>query len=683
MIWFLILVILSFNTVLATETKEKPKPIEDYKISIPEIKSQTLKNGFKLNILERKEYPFILINLYIRGGNSSDINQSRIANISSQVYTTALQKSNKLGKFILNNSLTINAETTNDYIAIEFKFLKKNLKSFLPLIAESITKPEINNDLIKSIIAERKSQAENMDERTLVINLSNNIIFGFNHNYSFKPFDANIINLTDVKNYLDKYFVPNNSTIIIQGDFKTKDMIKQIENLFQNWKKSADININMEEQKALPKGIHFIQKPIKSDKTNLYFIFNAPAKTDFDYEILKITLNMLTAEPNGFLTKELRKSIKSFDWIDSYISDNLFNNLALIGIRCNNDDIEKTMQLVKENIKTISKKIPEIEDLTSSQKYLGGKITLSFDNPSTVSELIYSSNLINTSIDYYKQLPRKLRNESPISILKVIQKYLATDIHWNIVLGDAELANKLERYHNLFLYDNKLNPLNSMWGRFEKYSISTERLINRYKDKISKDLGKLIALEKHGIVKMYNYDSPSSEGIIKIRYQSPDKMYQKIEINGMEQELWVNGSKSWVNLGYSIEEETDKINESSILMSKIFPIASLIELGYKCDVLGVQGNNIVLKAQSPLGRILLYYFDKDTYLLTRTDTYVENNLNSFVITTEFSDYSDIQGFMFPNTVIEKSPYFTMRYEFNYIINPEFSETTFLPASSDN
>ncbi len=683
MILLLTFMLLNINLVLATENIEKPNPIEDYKISLSEIKTHTLKNGLKINLLERKDYPFIIIHFYIRGAQSKDINQIMLANIAPRVYTSAIINSDKLNKFIKNHSLEINYNLTKDYFVLEFKFLKKNLKHYLPLIAEIIIKTEINKDLLQNVLSDRTQLLNSNDFKSLAINLAGNIIFGTNHNYSYKAFDSGNININSIKNYLEKYISPNNSTIIIQGDFKTKDMIKQIENLYHNWKKTTDIDIQIADQKTLPKGIHLIQLPAKSDNTHIYFIFNAPSKTDFDYEILKIILNMLTSSDNGFLTKELSRSIKSFKGIESYLSDNLFLNFALIGIECNKDESEKAIQLIKDNIKFISKKIPDIETLNATQQNLGGKITLSFDDPSIVSKLIYSSLLMNNSIDYYKQLPRKLRNESPISILKVFQKYIATEIHWNIVLGDNELGKILERNHNLFIYDENLNPLNSFYGKFEKYAMSPEKLINRYKEKISKDLTKLFTLEKNGIIKMYNYQNPATEGSIIIKYQVPDKMYQKIQINEISQELWVNGSKSWTNLGYSIEEETDLINESSVLMSKIFPITSLIELGYKCNVLGIQGNNIVLKAESPLSRKLYYYFDKDTYLLTKAETLVENNLNTFLITTEFINYDEFEGFLFPKSVIEKSPYFNIMYDFNYKINPEFNETTFLPESTDN
>lgn len=89
-----------------------------------------------------------------------------------------------------------------------------------------------------------------------------------------------------------------------------------------------------------------------------------------------------------------------------------------------------------------------------------------------------------------------------------------------------------------------------------------------------------------------------------------------------------------------------------------------------------------MRATSPLGRTIYHYFDKENYLLTRTDALVDDNINSFVITTEFKIYSDFEGYLFPQKIIEKSPYFSMIYDLTYKINSEISDTTFLPYSTD-
>ncbi len=671
----------SICPLLSNNKIQKPGQTTDYKISVPDVKIHTIKNGLKFNIIEKRDYPFVLINIYFRGGSSLDLNEPGLSELASDLLINSINASS-LGNYLRDNNLILTRKVTPDYISIEFKFLKKHLKTLLPNIANQIQKPNISNDMFKAIAKNRSLIKHKLNEFDLANNLTRNVIFGLSHNYSFQNINSDNITFTSIKSYVEKFFTPDNSFITMQGDFKTKEIIKQLETSFGNWQQRPKTDIQIQDISPLPKGIHFVSISDKLDETYVCYAYHAPSKSEPEYELLKTVLEILTAEDRGLLSKQLRNSINSISEIRGYISNYLYSNYILLTIKCNKNDIERVVRTTKEILKSLSKKLPEIEILTSAQRYLSGEIILSFDKPSKFSELLYNANLLNTSIDYYKNLPLKLRTESAYSILRVYQKYFGSDIDWILVLGSNEIVEKLEKFSNVFYYDNKLNPITTYYAKYDKSSISPQTLITRYNNKIAKNLSDITTLEKSGQVTMHNPDKPESTGFISIKHKSPDKMYQNIEIGDMHQELWVNGTKSWIKFGPNIEEETDIINESSVLMSKLFPVANLLDLGYKCEVLGIQQNFIVMRATSPLGRTIYHYFDKENYLLTRTDALVDDNINSFVITTEFKIYSDFEGYLFPQKIIEKSPYFSMIYDLTYKINSEISDTTFLPYSTD-
>jgi hypothetical protein len=100
---------------------------------------------------------------------------------------------------------------------------------------------------------------------------------------------------------------------------------------------------------------------------------------------------------------------------------------------------------------------------------------------------------------------------------------------------------------------------------------------------------------------------------------------------------------------------------------------------FKLSVLGEQNGSIVMKAQSPLGSEFWYYFDKQTYLLSRKESFEDTPQGQVQITESYNEYKKIDGISVPAKVVEKNPYFEVRFDFNYKFNVDIDDNIFSPG----
>jgi hypothetical protein len=111
----------------------------------------------------------------------------------------------------------------------------------------------------------------------------------------------------------------------------------------------------------------------------------------------------------------------------------------------------------------------------------------------------------------------------------------------------------------------------------------------------------------------------------------------------------------------------------------MFSVLALKKHGYKLEVLGKQGNYILMSAVGKAGNESTYYFDSNTYLLDKLELYIEGNVGIKEIWSIISeDYALYEGVMLPKTQITKTPNFTITQKTSYEINKDITDEVFVP-----
>ena len=276
----------------------------------------TLKNGLNVILHEDHSLPLISVNIWYHVGSSSEKSgRTGFAHLFEHIL---FEKSTNVpeGKFIQwieSRGGRFNGSTTQDRTNY-FEDIPSNSLE-LALFLESdrmgfmldVVTPELVDGQREVVKNERRQRYENQPYGRLRLALPS-LLYDKNHPYSWPVIgsmdDLNAASDNDFINFYNDFYAPSNASMVIAGDFNTKETIKLIEHWFSDvpaGKKAPKIS-NPKPSLSIDKRVYF------EDKINLPLIhiswLTPPFFDEGDAE-LDILANILGGGKNSRLYKRL------------------------------------------------------------------------------------------------------------------------------------------------------------------------------------------------------------------------------------------------------------------------------------------------------------------------------------------------------------------------------------------
>lgn len=312
--------------------------------------------------------------------------------------------------------------------------LIENLKLLLDIFYNTnINEKSVNEE--KGIIGEEIDMYQDQIDSLMYSKLFDNL---FTKSYSKHTVvgereDIAKITAKSLNEIYNDYYVPNNTFIIVTGNFDTEEVMNTIKDYMKNIKVKP---------KELPKRIKEREKEIvcipyeeiKKDMENTRVKYAIKMKKKIfgikDDNILKDYLGLILSN-NFSATSELFERYKDNDIvIGMSYGVSIIDDYLIININALTNDGNKFIENIKEDIKKL--KLNEEEFERKKKKYLKSYI-LDFDNIEDVEYLISLSLMMDNKIDYneydklialnYKEASRimKLINFDYTSIIRTIK----------------------------------------------------------------------------------------------------------------------------------------------------------------------------------------------------------------------------------------------------------------------
>ena len=312
--------------------------------------------------------------------------------------------------------------------------LIENLKLLLDIFYNTnITEKSVNEE--KGIIGEEIDMYKDQIDSLMYAKLFDNL---FTKSYSKHTVvgereDIEKITAKSLNEIYNDYYVPNNTFIIVTGNFDTEEVMNTIKDYMKTIKvKPKELPKRIKEREKEIVNIPY--EEIKKDMENTRVKYAIKMKKNIfvikDDGILKDYLGLILSN-NFSATSELFERYKDNEIIIgmSY-SINVIDDYIIININALTNDGNKFIENIKEDIKKL--KLNEEEFERKKKKYLKSYI-LDFDNIEDVEYLLSLSLMIDNKIDYneydelialnYKEASRimKLINFDNVSIVRTIK----------------------------------------------------------------------------------------------------------------------------------------------------------------------------------------------------------------------------------------------------------------------
>ncbi|HPU23564.1 MAG TPA: pitrilysin family protein [Candidatus Kapabacteria bacterium] len=661
----------------------RPEPLPEKEFQFPNHTTHKLRNGLRVFVIEDKEQPTIALRLLIPGGTSMDGNLPGTAELTAGLLTKGAGKMTALdiAKTIDGIGASISARASGDAVIVSASGLKKHTNTILDVFKNVVLKPTFPKQelekLTEQMIANlqyEKSQPEQVGQT-----LARKVIYGDEHPYALKANENSIqkISIKEVQNYYNTYFIPNNATLAVIGDVSAKDIIPELEKAFADWKQGSIPKINIPEPKPEPLGVYFIQRPASEQTTLIVTNLAVPYKHN-DYITLDLASKIIGSGFGGRLFRTLREKY-SFTYTPwGYLTTSKYINRFACGADVNSEKTDSSLNVIFEQIGSLAEDGPTDDELNRMKRFVIGQYKLSFENSDFVASLIQEADFMGVSLEQYKNYTKILEEITPNNIRHVAYQYLNPQKSRIIAVGDPSIRPMLEKFGTVFDYNIDLEPLSGPKAKLDEVSLSPKDLIERHRRALGGDAINNVQSIKKIAKSRINLGGQLINGEITQFIKSPNKMYMKLDMQIMQQEIWIDGNEGYVNAFGETSKLEGMMLEQLIFEATPFATCKLLDMGYKVEIKGKKNGEIIALVTSPSNIQSTFYFDENTYLVNKYETVEQGPQGPTPLTVKFSNWSSLNGVKLPARVENISSIITMINDYNYELNVPFDDELFKP-----
>lgn len=444
---FLITFILHISCFAQLDRSIEPKPAPGFNMNIPKLERAVLDNGLRILVVEHNELPVVQITLLVRSGSDSDpTNKIGTANLTADLLDegtksrSALQIEEELDFIGAKLSTYANYDASIGNLLT----LKEHLDKAVEVLSDIFLNPtfpqnefeRLKSELLTDLIAQ-KARAD-----IIATNIFNNKLYGMDHPYGINSdgneFTVKNINLTDIKEFYNKNYLPNNASIIFVGNITKNEAFAITKKYFAKWKKRK-----FQQNKLLIKS--------SSNDINIYLVHkeNAPQsqirignvgieRNNPDFYAVNI-LNQIIGASNGRLFLNLRESKGYTYGAYANFSMRKFPGpfLAFSGVKTEVTDSALIEFFYEFN--RIRDELVPLEEFEMYRTAVIQRLPRIMETPSQIASQLMAIELFSLPDDFFHNLINKYKEVTPESIQKVARKYINPQNATIVIVGDVNV----------------------------------------------------------------------------------------------------------------------------------------------------------------------------------------------------------------------------------------------------
>lgn len=395
-----------------------------------------LANGLEYILYQDKTVPLVSVNIWYRVGSAYEtIGKTGLAHLFEHMMFQGSEHVPKEMHFryIQEAGGTLNGSTSTDRTNYFEKLPANNLELALWLEADrmgyflpALTEEKLNNqkDVVKNERLERyDNQPYGLAWELLITNL-----YPQNHPYSWATIgflkDIESYTIEDVKNFFQKFYSPDNASLVIAGDFENNEAIELIKKYFEPIE-SSKISNKIEVPKTLLSENILIEYKDNVQLDRIYLAWHTDKIYSEDDASLEIIADILTGSKNSRLYKKLVFDLQIAQDVNAFQYSGKFGgHFMVISTIQPGVEINRIKQIILDELNNLIENGVSENELEKSKNGIKANFIYSMQNLDTVADYLnhYNYYLNNpNSFEYDLSRFNEVNNQK---IIQTAKKYL-------------------------------------------------------------------------------------------------------------------------------------------------------------------------------------------------------------------------------------------------------------------
>jgi predicted Zn-dependent peptidase len=436
---------------------------EVLRVKLPRPRQIKLANGLTVLVLEQHKLPTVAFTLWVETGALADPKDlPGLAKTTAEMLRegTAHRSSAQVASDVdgLGASLGASADFGADTTTINASGLSESVDRLLELMSDVVLNPTFPPDEFAIYQKRQLAQVEQLRSRSAFLAQERL------HQVLYGDFAAAVVSATpqslktmspaELKDFHDRYYVPNNALLGVVGNVQFDQVVSLIQKYFGTWKghSMASPDVGKISPPAASK-VTLVDRP-DSVQTNILAGDIALRRADPDFIPLTVMNRVVGGGPSARLFLNLReKHGYTYGAYSSFTSD-IYPGVWRANTEVRNAVTDGSLHELMEEFKRIrTEPVPEGE-LDEARRAIVASFALSLEQPSTLLNFWMTANYYRLPQDYWDRYPEQVAKVTPEVVERVAKKYVDLDHLQIVCVGDGkQIKDVLKKYGPLEVYD--------------------------------------------------------------------------------------------------------------------------------------------------------------------------------------------------------------------------------------
>jgi predicted Zn-dependent peptidase len=436
-----------------------PAPKE---FKMPAVKTYKLDNGLKVQLVEDHRFPYITTYLGMKTGTIADSAESLgVAELTADMLNegTRTKKSKEIAEEIDFIGGSLAAISDYDFTIMSGSSLSNYTDRLFSLMNDVLLNPSFPEDELKLKKTNwiQELTMKRSDPDFLLEERFRKVVFG-PHPYgvvSPKPEMISKITQEDLKKFHRENFLPNDSILLVLGDFDNSKIESQIQATFGSWAKGERRDSQLAEATSHKnRRVYLVDRP-GSVQTALMIGNLGIKKKDPDYFATKVMNQILGGSAHSRLFLNIREqkgyTYGAYSSMAARVHPDAFSAGASVRT-------EVTAPSVKEflfELDRIRDAAVTREELDDARNYLVGQFQLGLETQSGLAQRLLEVSLFDMPDDYLETFSKKIMAVEAADVQRAANRVIQSKDLVITAVGDAtKIKSGLESFGEIEVYDS-------------------------------------------------------------------------------------------------------------------------------------------------------------------------------------------------------------------------------------
>ena len=458
---FIFLALLVSSVHAQTPQATPPPPAPPRSVAFPKPVEQTLPNGLRVIVVERRESPLVSAQVIIKNGGEVDPPElAGLADMTADLLTkgTQTRDATKIAQEIESLGASLESGARWDSSFANVSVMSSKTAAAMEILADVVRRPTFKSDEVERIRQQSLDSVtlEMGDPGSIARLVAQRVVFGdspYGHPISGTTESLPRISAADIAKMHGRYYRPDNAILIIGGDIDAKDGFALATKYFGDWQKPSaplpTISAAMTGEPSKTGRIVVIDKP-DAGQAAVYLARTGINRRDPDY-FSGIVSNSVLSGYSGRLNQEIRIKRGLSYGAGSALDARRDVGPFLASAQTKNESGAQVADLLLGEIGRLSSAPPVDVELTPRKAVLIGNFSRNLETASGLVGQVSALAFHGLSLDEINRYINNVQAIGTADIQKFASKALDAKTSNIIIVGNAKafLPELQKKYPNV------------------------------------------------------------------------------------------------------------------------------------------------------------------------------------------------------------------------------------------